>query len=272
MIWSRLIPRYFISAVFLVNPTAHAALTNCANLQLNPGDYKVVLDDFAYASQAAMNNADLVALKDRLQFNFNGQLQALRASAKKLNQNLQVPLRIVSCVGRQPSLNGEEFTDELAGRLSDNRVVVEVWGTLDIRAIAGASTVPRAMIGYAIPPVQHYVSDNEVQAIHVLVYPKVGGTQSMDELENLPELYAFALVGLGTKAARASRYDLAVWAFTRAEAGILDAQLGGASEQLDELLAYVQRTACTTRARAQSDQSYTGSLKLLPAQTCTGAP
>lgn len=272
MIGTRPIARYFICLVFLVSPIAHAALTNCPSVQLNPGDYKVVLDDFAYASPAAKKNADLAALKDRLQFNFNGQLEVLRASARKLNKNLQVPLRIVTCEGRQPSLNGDEFTDELAGRLSDNRVVVEVWGTLDIRAIAGASPVPRAMIGYAIPPVQHYVSDNEVQAIHVLAYPKVGGAQSMDELENLPELYAFALAGLGTKAARASHYDLAVWAFTRAEAGIREAQLGGASDQLDALLAYVQRTACTTRAMAQSDQSYTGSLKLLPAQTCTGAP
>jgi len=251
-------------------PMAHAALINCANLNLNPGDYKVVLDDFAFASLPAKNNADLAALKDRLQFSFNGQLEALKASAKKLNQNLQVPLRIVTCVGRQPSPSGDEFTDELAEHLSDERVVVEMWGTLDIKVV-GTTTSPRAMIGYAMPPVQHYGA-GETPAIHVLVYPKSGNAQSADELENLPELSAFALVGLGTKAARASHYDLAVWAFSRAEAGILDAKLGGSTAELDSLLAYVKHIACTTRARARTDQNYAGSLKLLPPQACEGAP
>jgi hypothetical protein len=258
-------------ATLLSAPTAHAALINCANLNLNPGDYKVVLDEFGFASVSAKNNADLAALKERLQFSLNGQLDALKASAKKLNQNLQVPLRIVTCVGRQPSPNGDEFTDELAEHLSDERVVVEMWGTLDLKTVAGANASPRAMIGYAIPPVQRY-AENEVPAIQVLVYPKKGSALSAEELENLPELAAFALVGLGTKASRASHYDLAVWAFSRAEAGILDAQLGGSTDQLDALLVYVKNAACTTRSRARTDQAYSGPLKLLPAQTCGGAP
>jgi hypothetical protein len=270
MIAIRLVP-YCLCTAFLLSSTAHAALTNCSNLNLNPGDYKVVLDELAFGSQLAKNNADLAALKERLQFNLNGQLDALKASAKKLNQNLQVPLRVVTCVGRQPSLNGDEFTDELAEHLSDERVVVEMWGTLDLKIVSGANASPRAMIGYVIPPVQRYVA-NEAPAIQVLVYPKSGNVRSAEELENLPELSAFALVGLGTKATRASHYDLAVWAFTRAESGILDAQLGGSTEQLDALLAYVRHAACTTRARARTDQNYSGSLKLLPPQICTGAP
>ncbi|HYM33949.1 MAG TPA: hypothetical protein VET48_01065, partial [Steroidobacteraceae bacterium] len=171
MIATRMAGLYWLCAVFLLGSTANAALTNCSNLILNPGDYKVVLDDLAFASQPAKNNADLAALKERLQFNLNGQLDALKASAKKLNQNLQVPLRVVTCVGRLPSPNGDEFTDDLAEHLSDERVVVEMWGTLDLKPVGGGNSSPRAMIGYAIPPVQHYVA-NEAPAIHVLVYPK----------------------------------------------------------------------------------------------------
>jgi hypothetical protein len=255
-----------------VTPLAHAALTNCANLDANPADYKVVLDDFAYASVLAKNNADLSALRDRLQFNFHGQLDVLKAAAKQLDRNLQVPLRLVFCAGRQPSLNGDEFTSALAERLSDERVVVEMWGTLDLQANAGATPLPRAMIGYIMPPVQHYLSEDEAPPLHVVAYPKAGAPHSVEELENLPELSAFALVGLGTKAGRANRYDLAVWAFTRAEAGIVDAQLAGNTQRLDALLGYVRRAACLTRAKAQADQSYTGMLKAVPAENCAGAP
>ena len=261
-----------VVASMAASPLAQAALTNCANLNANPADYKVVLDDFSYASAAAKENADLSALKERLQFNFNGQLDVLKAAARQLDRNLQVPLRLVFCAGRQPSLNGDEFTKALAERLSDERVVVEMWGTLDLRSSAGAAPVPRVMIGYTIPPLQHYLTEDEAPPLHVIAYPKAGTGQSADELENLPELPAFALVGLGTKAARANRYDLAVWAFNRAEAGIVDAQLAGSTQRLDTLLVYVKRAACMTRVKAQADQTYTGLLKAVPAKTCAGAP
>jgi hypothetical protein len=256
----------------LIAHAAHGALVNCAALSANPGDYKVVLDDFAFASDPARNNADLAALKNRLQFSFNGQLDALRISAAKLDKNLQVPMRLIVCTGRQPSLTGEEFTDALAERLSDQRVVVEVWGTLDLAGSAGAAPAPRAMIGYAIPPVQQYVPANEVRPIQLLAYPKSGGARAIDELERLPELSAFALVGLGTKASRANRYDLAVWAFSRAETGIADSKLRGTNADLDSLLVYVKHAACLTRAGARTDPGYVGALRLVPAQNCTDKP
>jgi len=258
-------------ACFLGPAVAYAQLTNCAKLRGDPGVYKVVLDDFAFASDAARKHADLAALRDRLKFAFDGQLNVLKASAKQLDQSLQVPMRMVFCAGRSPSLEGSEFTNALAENLSDERVVVEMWGTLDLRTDDSGVTSPRAMIGYAIPPVQHYVRE-EAPPIHLLQYPKTGAAQSTEELENLAELSAFALVGLGTKATKANRYDLAVWAFTRAEAGILDAQLAGANEGLGALLAYVKRAACLTRARAREDRSYTGPLTLVPAKPCGGAP
>jgi|GEM_PF-6955609 len=253
-------------------PLVRAELTNCAGLNAHPADYKVVLDDFSFTTLAAQNDTDLSALKDRLQFNLNGQIESLKAAARRLDVNLQVPLRLVFCAGRKPSISGNEFTAALAERLSDERVVVEMWGTLDLASGGGQMPLPRATIGYAIPPVQHYVNETEAPPLHLVAYPKTGGAQSVEELENLPELVAFALVGLGTKATRANRYDLAVWSFTRAQAGIVDAQLAGTNADLDALLAYIIRAACNTRASARVDQNYSGPLKLVPAQTCTGTP
>ncbi|HEX7114707.1 MAG TPA: hypothetical protein VF193_06215 [Steroidobacter sp.] len=248
----------------LVLAPAKADLTNCASLNANPGDYKVVLDDFAFSSSAAQQNADLAALRERLQFNFTGQLDFLEASARQLDRSLNVPMRLVFCRGRQPSLDGSEFTDLLAERLSDERVVVEMWGRLDLRTSEDGTPTPVARIGYVIPPVQHYADDHEAPPLHLLAYPKSAEARFLEELENLPELPAFALVGLGTKAAKANLYDLAVWAFTRAQAGILDAQVAGANPRLELLLAYVKRSACQTRQRAKRDAAYEGPLKLVP--------
>lgn len=249
---------------------AHADLKNCDNLSANPGDYKVVLDDFSFATPAAQANAQLAALRETLQFNFTGQLDVLRASARQLDRNLQVPMRLVFCAGRQPSLDGSDFTAARAEQLSDERVVVEMWGKLDLSAAAGGAPAPSARIGYVIPPVQHYVDEADAPPVHVMAYPKTGAVGSIAELENLPELPAFALIGLGTKAAKANRYDLAVWAFTRAEAGIADAKLAGANPRLDALLAYVKRAACETRTSARNDPNYRGPLTLVPAQACGG--
>jgi hypothetical protein len=249
--------------------TAHAELKNCGNLDANPGDYKVVLDDFSFASAAAQANVELAALRDRLQFSFNSQLDALRAKARQLDRNMQVPMRLVFCAGRQPSLDGSDFTAARAEQLSDERVVVEMFAKLDLSAAGGGTFAPSARIGYVIPPVQHYAEEADAP-LHVLAYPKTGAAGSIEELENLPELSAFALVGLGTKASKANRYDLAVWAFTRAEAGIADAKLAGTNPRLDALLAYVKRTACATRTSARNDPGYKGPLTLVPAQPCAG--
>ena len=248
---------------------AHAQLKNCALLSTSPSDYKIVLDDLSFGSEAAKNDAFLSGLQARLRFALTSQLNEIRASAKVLQSNLQVPMKLVTCDGRRPSLEGSEFTNALAANLSNERVVVEMWGTLELRKNASGVTTPHALIGYTIPPVQHYVRENVPIHLHLIQYPKTGAARSPEELENVAELYPFALVGLGTKAAKASLYDLAVWAFTRAEGGIQEAKLaGGPNDALDALLAYVKRASCMTRASALKDANYKGPLTLVPAQPC----
>jgi hypothetical protein len=244
-------------------PVARAELKHCDSLSSSPGAYKVVLDEFAFGSDAAKANESLARLHETLQFNFEVQVDALNQAAQEINKKLKVPMRVVFCK-RQPSFDGSDFTAQLAERLSDERVVVEMWGRLDLRPAPDGKPAPSARIAYMMPPVHHYLDEEDAPPMHVLAYPKVGSARSIEELENLPELPAFALVGLGTKAAKAKQYDLATFAFNQAEAGIANAKLAGSNARLDALLAYVKRATCETRASAQSDQNYTGSLKLVP--------
>lgn len=258
----------FLVAAMLAAASADAQLRNCPKLAGDTNAYKVVLDDFSYANTAAGNDADLAALKNDLQFNFGAQLRTITSAAQKLNRDLAVPLVVVECKGRQPSLDGQEFTPELAESLSDSRVVVEMWGRFDLRSDTGGATTRRATVGYVIPPVQHYARSDDAPPIHVVDYPKSGVASAAAELTNLPEMPAFALVGLGTKAARAKRYDLAAWALNRAEGGLLDAQGAVASPDIDALLGYVRREACRVRADARRDGAYAGPLKLGPDRAC----
>lgn len=262
-----------VASVALLAPAAaRAALTNCALISTSPSDYKIVLDDLSFGSEAAKNDAFLSGLQARLRFALMSQLNEIRASAKVLQSSLQVPLTLVACDGRKPSAFGNEFTKALAENLSNERVVVEMWGTLDLRTSASGVSTPHALIGYTIPPVQHYVREDVPAHLYVLEYPKKGAARSPEELENVAELYPFALVGLGTKAAKARLYDLAVWAFTRAEGGIQDARLTGSNSGLDALMAYVKRSSCMTRASALTDPNYAGPLKLIPSQPCAVEP
>jgi hypothetical protein len=258
---------FLLATCLAIVPVAQAELRQCDSLSSNPGAYKVVLDEFAFGSDAAKANESLARLHETLQFNFEVQVDALNQAAQEINKKLKVPMRVVFCKQRQPSFDGSDFTAQLAERLSDERVVVEMWGRLDLRppVTPDGKPAPSARIAYMMPPVHHYLDEDEVPPMHVLAYPKVGTAKSIEELENLPELPAFALVGLGTKAAKAKQYDLATFAFNQAEAKIASAKLAGTNARLDALLAYVKRATCETRASAKSDQNYTGSLKLVPA-------
>ena len=253
-----------IVTCLVIAPAAHAELRHCDSLSSSPGTYKVVLDEFVFGSDAAKANDSLARLHETLQFNFEVQVDALNQAAQEISRKLKVPMRVVFCKQRQPSFDGSDFTAQLSERLSDERVVVEMWGRLDLRSTPDGPA-PSARIAYMMPPVHHYLDEDDAPPMHVLAYPKVGSAQSIEELENLPELPAFALIGLGTKAAKAKQYDLAAFAFNRAEAGIADVKLAGSNARLDALLAYVKRATCETRASAKSDRSYTGPLRLAPA-------
>jgi hypothetical protein len=104
-------------------------------------------------------------------------------------------------------------------------------------------------------------------------YPKPGATGAIEELESLPEITAFALVGLGADAAHANRYDLAAWAFNEASTAIGNVKKAGTNADVEALLAYVTLRACETRNRARKDSNYHGAIKINRAlENCGAAP
>jgi hypothetical protein len=250
-----------------------ADLGNCADLAGFPERYKLALDDIVYAPQSAIPPPEQSALMNRLTFSLHGTLEDLNQAAARL-ESLSIPLQVVTCSGRRPSMTGQEFTAAEAEQLNDNRVVVEMWGIVEKRTGGGAPAGTQATLLYTIPPVQRYFPDGPPASLVKLVYPKPhSGLTTEQALDRLSEVPAFVLIGLGTKAARAHQYDAAVWAFTQSQTYIREAQVGAKSAELDQLLAYVRLEACRTRLQAKADtQNYKGALRAVPAGDCTPAP
>ncbi len=251
--------------VLFVAATARAQLADCQALGAPGAQYKVAIDDLSIASATVPVDPELAQLRERLQFSLHGRIEALQAAASAKSPTLSVPLSVVDCKVRRPSVTGAEFTPQLAETLSNSRVVLEFWGTVEPRT--GAAQSLTARLGYVIPPVMFY--DSAAPSLHLIQYPKVAaGGATVEGLEDLPELSAFALVGLATKADRAKNYDLAAWAFTNAEAAIGDAQRAGRTTSVENLARYVERQSCLMRNRARTDQEYSGGLKATLREEC----
>jgi hypothetical protein len=263
--------RAAIAGLLLLAPgVGQAQLADCQVLGSGSQAYKVVMDELSLAAGATAGSEAVRNLKELLTFNLTTQLEEFRKDVETLKVNPAVELGLIDCPGRKPSLNGTEFTPQRVETLSDQRVVVELWGTL-LASGDAAKPGPHAMIGYVIPPVLHYRSATAIPGQFLIQYPKAGGDAG-DVLQKLPEASAFALVGLGTKARKARKYDIAVWAFTRSEARIRDAQQSGGTAELNSLLAYVRQAACETRQSARTDSLYRGPITLVPPETCGVSP
>jgi hypothetical protein len=266
------IGRAAIAGLLVLAPAlSQAQLAECQMLGSGSRDYKVVVDELSLAAGATTGSTAMLNLKELLAFNLTTQLEEFRSDVATLGVNPAVELGLVSCPGRRPSLNGTEFTPQRVETLSDQRVVVELWGTL-LASGDAATAGPHAMIGYVIPPLLHYRPAPSVPGRYLIQYPKVVGGEAADVLRKLPEASAFALVGLATKARKARNYDLAAWAFTRSEGRLRDAQQSGGAAELGSLLAYVRRAGCETRQSARTDALYRGPITLTPQENCGVSP
>jgi hypothetical protein len=257
-------PALLVSLLLVLGARPATALKNCPDVDSADGDYKVALDDFAYGSTQAQGNSDLAGLRARVEFGFEGEFANLKKRAKALERALNVTLRIANCSGRTPSLSGSEFDEAAAETLSDKSVVVEMWGQLDLE---GAPPVPTARINYLMPPVRHYAPNADTPSLVRIEYPKDRAAPVGEQIDNLKELTAFALVGVATKAAQAEKYDLAISAYREAHQVIQDVRVGATNDSVARLRKYVDHEACQTRLRAIAAH-YPGALVLTETLTC----
>ena len=252
-----------IACALFAGELAHAALRNCDALNGVPGEDKIVVGDLAPSPDGAPPDAG-ARLAQRRRSHIAAQVRALRSDALSNDPRRQLSIRLVTCANRKPAFDGSDFTPALTERLSDDRVVLEMWGDEDITSDSAA-----LQVGFVIPPLQLYEPGVAAAAMPALRFPRPGAAGT-GQPEQLLELEAFALVGIGTKAARAKQYDAAVWAFNQAIARI--GKVPQAPAELAVLRTHLAQAACQTAARARADASYRGPLRLVPPRRCGGEP
>jgi hypothetical protein len=248
-------------AIALVVP-AGAQLVDCPGIRNNPSTFKVIFDDPAYARQGLDADGELQTIKARLQFAVDGQLQALGMEMRQAAQPA-AQLLSVSCPGRHP--RGEsDFDLDRSQDLTASKVVLEVWATLDGRSQGNNLQDREARIGYALPPLRFYERGAPgLPGFYQLRYPRPGADLS-GILTGLPEISAYATLGLGLKAAKAQDYDLAVQYLKKAEALLAAAGPNPDPDAANRraLVDYAKRKSCETVRAALADPGYAGGLKI----------
>lgn len=241
---------------------AGAQLVDCPGIRNNPSTFKIIFDDPSFARPGLEADSDLQTLKARLLFTVDGQLQSLAAELREAAQPAAQLVR-VPCPGRHP--RGEsDFDLDRSQDLTASKVVLEVWATLDGRAQGNNLQDREARIGYALPPLRFYERGAPgLPGFYQLRYPRPGADLS-GILTGLPEISAYATLGLGLKAAKAQDYDLAVQYLKKAEALLAAA---GSSPDPDAanrraLVDYAKRKSCETVRAALADPGYAGGLKI----------
>jgi hypothetical protein len=259
-------PALLVALLFAPGMASAQARLDCPQLGGVSDAYKIVLDDLSLPADAGVAAAKLNKIKSQLAFTLSVQIQEFLSDVDSKQIKPGIGLDLINCENRKPSPGGAEFNPQRVRALNDNRVVVELWGNLLVPE-ADEPDAAHALIGYIIPPVMHYLPGGLTLGRFSVRYPKSGGDAAV-ALQKLPEASAFAMVGLGLKAYKAKKYDVATWAFGRSEAGITQAQAFGGSAELGALLKYVRHAACEVREKARDDTSYDGPLSLTPREQC----
>jgi len=244
-------------------PPARAQIVDCPEIRGNSSLFKVVLDETAYARTGLDSDGDLQNIKAQLLFTVDGQLQEL---GMEMRQATQPPVQLLSvfCPGRHPR-GASDFDHDRSQSLTANKVVLEVWATLDATRQGDKVGDRQARIGYAIPPLRFYESGAvDLPGLYLLRYPR-SGADLVGILGGLPELSAYATLGLGLRAARAQDYDVAVQYLKKAEA--LLSRIAGAGTDLNAvnhraLVEYAKKRTCETVKAALADPGYRGGLTL----------
>ncbi|MGC4000459.1 MAG: hypothetical protein QM767_24645 [Anaeromyxobacter sp.] len=114
------------------------------------------------------------------------------------------PVSFVICAHRAPATDGSEFAPPLVARLYNDRVLLEMWGTL-LRSDPGAPPGVEAVINYLLVPVRFAADRGQAEmpgALQRLSY-RAEGTQDFVKLITRPrDVDAFVALSLGYKLLR----------------------------------------------------------------------
>ena len=192
----------FVGA-FVVSGTANATLVDCKSPQ--SARFVVYLSEPQFTPDAFKDRNQMLRFFDRLQL-YLDQRQDIEMAGIK-----QVDFRVARCEKRIPTIDGNEFTEPVVSSLYNNKVIVEIWGKLDVEK-RGNKASPIAQINYLIVPIQRgrVAGSQKLSGIQRFNYPdaEIVSTDFIDLVSNM-DLHAFVATAIGVFAFDDQDYPLA---------------------------------------------------------------
>lgn len=231
-----------------------------------PGQ-KVLVDDISGAQSMVLGLLEqrIDAALAKLQIETRSAQPAAGASGVEVGR-----VRALRCSQRRPP-DSSAFTTAIARELNNNEVVLEVWAeTAALPAAEGPGF--RALVGYALVPLRHYVPTS-AQGV-VIVESKARSVDSPADLLALLDqsgtLAIYTAIGSGVRSLYAEDFDQArtqlCLALSRLE------KLRNPSADDSDLRQAVRDMAQDVVRRAVASPGYRGALKVGTPGSCTLAP
>jgi hypothetical protein len=186
---------------------AQAALKDCDPV---PGGFTVFMSEPEFTQAAFKSRDEMRDFMKRLTKQLDDGLD--RRWARSPNPNPEI--RFVNCVGRAPAANGQDFVETVVDTMYGRRVLLEVWGLLDMQASGGAAPRPAAEIRFLLVPMKFAADRNEPASppLQRLDYVAPAGGPAPDFVSLIAkpqDIDAFVAAALGFKLLRERSHDLA---------------------------------------------------------------
>jgi hypothetical protein len=237
--------------VLLSASQARATIVDCPPAS-GPDSYSVFLSEPTFAPEAFSTKEQMLGYVQRLYYQLNQKLD--NRWIKSPNTEVQ----LVLCSNRAPTADGQEFVPSLVNSLYTRRVLLEIWGRLDVEPGTGGSATRTAQMNYLLFPFKQAHNENEPapEALQRLLYREEKGKSVGDfaKLIDPKDIDAFVAAALGFKLLREQTYDLAHLSLCRANAllkGIEKRQPGERTRRdVADLRSFVLKAAASASSKS----------------------
>ena len=250
--WRRACLALASACVFLQGARARADIVECPPAQ---SGFTVFLSEPAFSATAFPTKEAMRAFMARLHFHLDQQRDGRWVNSPSTD------VRFVLCRNRAPEADGQDFDERLVESLFTHRVLLEIWGQLEMDPQEGGPAQPAAQINYLLVPLRYEEFSEETNSLGLqrLRYPDQGEKASADFVQLIArplDIDAFVAAALGVRLFREKSWDLAHRNLCRANVLLQQMEkrpLGKHQKKaIADLRAYVLKSASVVIAQAKS--------------------
>ena len=260
--WRRALFTLAVGCAFLQVRSARADIVECPPAQ---SGFTVFLSEPAFSVSAFPTKEAMRAFMARLHFHLDQQRDGRWVNSPSTD------VRFVLCRNRVPEADGQDFDERLVESLFTHRVLLEIWGQLEMDPQEGGPAQPAAQINYLLVPLRYDGTSEDTNALGLqrLRYPDQGEKASADFVQLIArplDIDAFVSAALGVRLLREKSWDLAHRNLCRSNVLLQQMEkrpLGKHQKKaIADLRTYVLKSASAVIAQAKAPPQGSAALQL----------